>query len=118
MLLIIYIFKVFRMTVLILIFSFMIAMTTQTIGDLFNDFTQDDDEENFTTVFLDPSMSISRRITLQMYYSFTSLSTVGFGDIHPISDVERVIQSCILLLGVASFTYIIHNFLLIVSLYD
>ena len=40
-----------------------------------------------------------------MYYAFTSLSTVGFGDYHPRSDEERAICAIILLLGVAIFSY-------------
>jgi hypothetical protein len=40
-----------------------------------------------------------------MYFSFTSLSTVGFGDYHPRSNVERVVAAFILLFGVAVFSY-------------
>ena len=45
-----------------------------------------------------------------MYYSFTSLSTVGFGDYHPRSNAERLVTSMILLLGVSIFSYILGNF--------
>ena len=45
-----------------------------------------------------------------MYYSFTSLSTVGFGDYHPRSNAERLVTSMILLLGVSMFSYILGNF--------
>jgi hypothetical protein len=41
-----------------------------------------------------------------MYFSFTSLSTVGFGDFYPVSDIERVSGAMILLFGVACFSYI------------
>ena len=39
-----------------------------------------------------------------MYYSFTTLSTVGFGDIHPIGDYERLITIVILVAGVSIFS--------------
>ena len=42
-------------------------------------------------------------ITL-IYYSFTSLTTVGFGDYHPKSDVERLFIAASLLFGVAIFS--------------
>jgi voltage-gated potassium channel len=44
-----------------------------------------------------------------MYFAFTSLSTVGFGDYYPVSDLERLISSIILLIGVAMFSYILGN---------
>ena len=40
-----------------------------------------------------------------MYFTFTSLSTVGFGDYYPITDIERIYSSFILLFGVATFSY-------------
>jgi len=41
-----------------------------------------------------------------MYFSFTSLTTVGFGDFNPRSNVERLFISFGLLFGVAIFSYI------------
>jgi len=38
-----------------------------------------------------------------MYFSFTSLSTVGFGDYHPRSNSERLIGAAMLVFGVAIF---------------
>tara|TARA_B110000285_G_C14887849_1_gene497074 strand:+ start:534 stop:800 length:267 start_codon:yes stop_codon:yes gene_type:complete len=44
------------------------------------------------------------------YFSFTSLSTVGFGDIRPQSDFERILGAAILLFGVSMFSLIMNNF--------
>jgi len=44
---------------------------------------------------------------IAVYYMFTSLSTVGFGDFNPRSDFERIFISFILVFGVAIFSYII-----------
>ena len=52
-----------------------------------------------------------------MYYAFTSLSTVGFGDYHPRSDEERVLCAFILLFGVAIFSYIMGNFIEMIGTY-
>ena len=49
------------------------------------------------------------------YYAFTSLSTVGFGDYAPVSNVERIFCSIILLFGVAIFSYIMGNFIEILA---
>ena len=45
-----------------------------------------------------------------MYFSFTTLSTVGFGDLHPESDAERIIGSFMLVFGVAIFSMVMSNF--------
>ena len=49
------------------------------------------------------------------YWAFTTLSTVGFGDIHPISNEERVFCSFIFLFGVLIFSYIMNVFMEIVD---
>ena len=46
-----------------------------------------------------------------MYYMFTSLSTVGFGDFHPKSNLERIVIAFFLLFGVAIFSYIMGIFI-------
>ena len=45
-------------------------------------------------------------LTIVVYFMFTTLSTVGFGDFNPKSEVERTIMTFILLIGVATFSYI------------
>jgi len=47
---------------------------------------------------------------MAMYYSFTSLSTVGFGDLYPVSNSERLLVCCILIFGVSVFSYIMGIF--------
>ena len=44
---------------------------------------------------------------------FTTLTTIGFGDYNPKSEIERVIMTFILLIGVASFSYIMSQFIAI-----
>ena len=48
---------------------------------------------------------------LSMYYAFTSLSTVGFGDYNPRSDIERIVCAFILMFGVSIFSYIMGIFI-------
>lgn len=50
-----------------------------------------------------------------VYFAFTSLSTVGFGDFHPKSDIERLLCAFILLFGVAIFSYIMGIFITILD---
>jgi hypothetical protein len=53
-----------------------------------------------------------------LYFALTTLSTVGYGDYHPISDLEMIITSLVMLGGVAFFSYIMGNFFEIISNYD
>ena len=46
-----------------------------------------------------------------VYFAFTSLSTIGFGDFHPHSDAERVVIAIVLLFGVAIFSYMLGIFI-------
>ena len=46
-----------------------------------------------------------------IYFAFTSLTTVGFGEFCPRGDVERVIGAMLLLMGVAIFSYIMSMFI-------
>lgn len=52
---------------------------------------------------------------VSIYFAFTSLSTVGFGDYAPRGNIERFIGSFILVLGVAIFSYIMGNFISILD---
>jgi potassium voltage-gated channel Eag-related subfamily H protein 8 len=60
----------------------------------------------------------ARKAIIVVYYAFTSLSTVGFGDFYPKSDFERVLCAIILLFGVAIFSYIMGNFINILDQYN
>lgn len=45
-----------------------------------------------------------KRVLINTYFSMTSLSTVGFGDYYPVSDMERLFCAFVLLFGVALFS--------------
>ena len=48
---------------------------------------------------------------IAIYFSFTSLTTVGFGDFAPRADHERLVGAFMLLFGVLIFSYIMGKFL-------
>ena len=54
-------------------------------------------------------------LIVSTYFAFTSLSTVGLGDYHPRGDIERLCTSFMLLFGVAIFSYVMGNFIEILS---
>ena len=56
-------------------------------------------------------------IILGMYYTYTTLSTVGFGDLAPRSDPERMVCSFILMLGVGIFSIFLGDMTAIIESY-
>jgi hypothetical protein len=46
-----------------------------------------------------------------VYFAFSTLSTVGYGDYHPVSNAEMLLGSFIILFGVAIFSFIMGNFI-------
>ena len=62
--------------------------------------------------------TFGHRTIRQVYFAFTTLSTVGFGDYAPRSDVERMVCSFILMFGVSIFSYFMGNFIEILDKYN
>lgn len=50
-------------------------------------------------------------MVIVVYFAFTTLATVGYGDFHAISDTEKIVGSLIILFGVAMFSFIMGNFI-------
>lgn len=65
---------------------------------------------NFVNAFMSDMTNFEKAIGIT-YFSFTSLSTVGFGDMHPRNDIERALTAFVLLFGVAIFSIILGNFI-------
>jgi len=55
---------------------------------------------------------------ISCYFALTTLSTVGYGDYYPISNPERIFTIIVMLGGVAFFSYIMGNFIEILTNYD
>ena len=49
------------------------------------------------------------RVIISMYFALTTLSTVGLGDYYPKTNIERIIGSFVLLVGVMCFSFIMGN---------
>ena len=54
-------------------------------------------------------MEISKKMVTLTYFSFTSLSTVGLGDYHPRTNIERFVGAFVLLFGVTITSFIMEN---------
>ena len=122
MLYISYALKTFKLIILTLNISYFLGMFWLLFCELSVEFTRDVLEmpvdHHFWYYFdIDPRSEYERTV-MTVYYSFTTLSTVGFGDYHPRSDSERLMIAFILPFGVAIFSFIMGNFLDILSQFN
>jgi hypothetical protein len=97
--------------------SYFIGIVFYIFADLTNDMLmvtpEGQDEgyyENFIDYFSINNLNSFEKGLVMVYYAFTSLSTVGFGDYNPRSDSERLFIALILLFGVLIFSYAMGNF--------
>ena len=106
---IMYIFRVLRLVVFILFLSYILGALWYIATDLFTD--EDDEKFTFMNFYNLKDYDPSKRLIIVVYFAFTTLSTVGFGDFNPKHEAERILTTFILLVGVAVFSYIMGQFI-------
>jgi len=103
-----YAFRVLRLIVTILILSYFLG----TLWFIFSKRTTETaDDYTFYNYYGLSEREDSENLIIVVYFAFTTLSTVGFGDYNPKSELERIITTFILLIGVACFSYIMGQFI-------
>lgn len=80
------------------------------VSALFQSYIENDRENYFLYQKDMHDKSHTERSIITVYYAFTSLSTVGFGDYVPKNNTERLIASAMLVFGVSIFSYIMSEF--------
>lgn len=73
------------------------------------DVEKDEGEQNFNHYFGLYDKTNSEIFVALIYYSFTLLSTVGFGDYHPRGNSERIIGAFLMLFGASITSYIMEG---------
>ena len=114
-------FKTFRLIMVIFMITYFIGMFFYIFSDLTDDINSplaNSNGENFIDYFKLESKSYYEITVTMCYFTFTSLSTVGFGDFNPRSNSERILTALILLFGVAIFSYILGQFSEILMSFD
>lgn len=74
---------------------------------------QQDQEETWYNEFEIDKMDWSEQLITSCYFALTTLSTVGYGDLYPKSQIEMAVSVIVMLLGVAFFSFIMGNFVTI-----
>ena len=112
-----YMFRILKLVIFILALSYILGslwflITKHTTNYLLteeNGYTGD--ETTFYKAYKMKDMTPPQQLIVVVYFTFTTLSTVGFGDYHPKSEIERIVTTVILLVGVACFSYIMGQFI-------
>ena len=107
-----YSYHVFRLLLIALIITYFIACIFLFVSENFNNETDKQNENTFYQAFgltEDSGWSESQRLVKILYFALTTLSTVGYGDIYPVSYIEMFIAVLIMFAGVAFFSYIMSN---------
>jgi hypothetical protein len=116
--------KTLELTIVLLHFSYMLGMLWIIMCEVIEDFIHG---VNYYDLGIDVALELypdtfitnfnlientpPQNTIVLSYFMFTSLSTVGFGDLHPRGDFERLACAFILLFGVAIFSYIMGIFI-------
>jgi hypothetical protein len=58
------------------------------------------------------------KLIASCYFSITTLSTVGYGDLYPVSEYEQLCVIVIMLGGVAFFSFIMGRFIEIIASFN
>lgn len=95
--------KIFSILIQILLMVYFMAY----LWIIFVEYFEYQDEDNFmnnSSWRLSNHDYLSQQVII-LYFSLTSLSTIGLGDYHPITNEERVICTILFLIGVILFSY-------------
>ena len=74
----------------------------------------DENQNTFITYYAFDSKDDFTKFITMVYYTMTTLSTIGFGDYHPWSDEERLFQVILFISGVSIFSYLMGVFIEII----
>lgn len=103
-----YVIKVLRLILFILILSYFLGTIWFIITKVF---TNNEEDFTFYNEYGLGEKTNEQSLIVVVYFIFTTLSTVGFGDYNPKSEIERIVTTIILLVGVACFSYIMGQFI-------
>jgi len=72
-------------------------------------------DTGYLSTYQDVSLTVVREYTAAIYWSMTTLTTVGFGDMIPTSDAERLYTTFAMVLGGAFYGYVVGSITSMVS---
>jgi hypothetical protein len=107
-----YVLKTVRLAIVIMFISFLTGIGCFILFQLSHELglRYETSEDSFVNAYDLDFRTVKEKMIIMAYFSFTTLSTVGFGDFHAISNGERLVMIIIMLLGIMCFSYIMGLF--------
>ena len=112
-------FKIFRLIIIAIFNTYVVGCIWYYLCTIIN--TDEDIKagNTFLTKFkIDEIKDSSTKMIISCYFALTTLSTVGYGDLYPISTNEMIAGIFVMLLGIVFFSHIMGSFIEIISNYD
>ena len=112
-----YIYKIFRLLLIDLIITYFLAILLYIVSSQLN-------PAGTTNTFLNNmnwsfnGLTVYETVVRCMYFIMTTLTTVGYGDFYPFSNAERIYIIFVQLIGVSFYSYIMGNFIEVISSYE
>lgn len=96
------ILRIIRMSIVVLMFGYVASLVSYLV---ISNSSSPDGPKSIIYKYGFDELENFDKMKKMVYFTITTISTVGFGDIHPISDLERVVWVIMLLLGNFVFSY-------------
>ena len=106
-----FVLRTVKLMITVASFSYFIGMGWILMCDVILRFELLTDDDQFLVHFGIDQREPMHQTYIAVYFAFTSLSTVGFGDYHPRSNVERLVGAAMLTFGVAIFSVVMSQFI-------
>lgn len=100
-------YKIVRLLIMLTLFTYFLGCFWYIIS---SDSYDDTRPETWQSTFEIEQYSLMNRLLVSCYYAITMLSTVGYGDMYPISNVEKIVAVFCMMIGVAVFSVIMEQF--------
>ena len=113
-----YVYKIIRLIIIAMIITYFIGCVWWQVAITSRSYNPGYNFIEYNELGPEHETTVTSQIIISCYYALTTLSTVGYGDFFPISNFERITAVIIMLGGVAFFSYIMGNFIEIISNYD
>lgn len=108
----IYVYKIVRVFMIAILITYFSGCIWYFIVSSFRE-----DNAFYDTFLNKPGIDNMTKLIICCYFSLTTLSTVGYGDYYPISDLEIITSIIYMICGVAFFSYVMTSFIEILSNY-
>ena len=112
-------YKILRLIIIAIICTYFVGCLWYLVVNSINSEEDVKNCETFLCAFeIQDIESTYTKIIISCYFALTTLSTVGYGDLYPISEAEMLVGILVMMIGIVFFSHIMGSFIEIISNYD